>query len=180
MSSRCIMLVIYKDREGARQMLDRLEKMDQEEVIQVEDAAVIDKEMDGTIRVDDKEDVNAGRGALVGALSGALVGLLAGPGGAIVGAAAGAVTGGAAASVLDLGMDKNAVERLKSELKPGTSALVAVIEDKWAPRLAETMDGEIRSGVAHFYHEIKAEAVEQWKKGERVVAEIFDEDDDTA
>lgn len=179
MDSRCIMLVIYKDRDSARQMVDRLERMDREGTIQIEGAAVIDKDMDGTIRVDDKADVSAGRGVLVGAIAGGLVGLLGGAGGVIVGAAAGAVTGGAAASVMDLGMDKDAIERINAELKPGTSALVAVIEDKWAQRFEESMDGEIRASVAHFYHKIKDGAVEQWEKGERIVTDMFD-DDDTA
>jgi uncharacterized membrane protein len=178
MDSRCIMLVIYKDRASARQMLDRLERMDREETIQLEGATVIDKKWTGRSGWMTRR-TSARGGRVRGAITGALVGLLAGPGGAIVGAAAGAVTGGAAASVIDLSMDKDLIERINLELKPGTSALVAVIEDKWTQRLEESMDGEIRAGAAHFYHKINDGAVEQWEQGEGIVTDRVDEDDET-
>jgi uncharacterized membrane protein len=83
-------------------------------------------ELDGRIRVKDQRS----KGTKAGAVVGALVGLLGGPVGVVVGAAAGGTVGYLTGNAV--GMPKETVDRIKMSLEPGQSAIIAVVDDKWA------------------------------------------------
>src|SRR5262249_33813390 len=72
------------------------------------------------------QDFNGKQGALFGALAGGLLGALKGDTieGAVIGAAGGYVT----SRVLDLGFNDDYLKELGSQLTPGTSAIVAMLE----------------------------------------------------
>jgi outer membrane lipoprotein SlyB len=75
----------------------------------------------------EKKDWGPGKSAAAGAVVGAIIGAVAGRG-AILVAAAGAVVGGLAAKLRDSGFKDERLEELGETLKPGTSALVAIVE----------------------------------------------------
>jgi hypothetical protein len=74
-------------------------------------------------------DWGGGKGATVGAVLGGAIGLLAGP--VVLIGAAGALIGGLAAKMRDSGFSNQRLNTIGGALKPGTSAIVAVIEHKW-------------------------------------------------
>lgn len=140
-----ISLVVYAyNEEGkAGEVLKALRELQRRRVFAVLNAAVLVMDKDGKARLRETEDVNAKRGALFGAIAGGLVGLLGGPAGVIVGAAAGAATGGTAAHQIDMGFSDEYLGELQESLKPGSSALIALVEHEWVERvIAELKEHE--------------------------------------
>ena len=164
MDFRRVMVIVYEDMNGAARRLEQLKRMQGEDILDIEGAAVIRKEMDGSVHVDDKNDVGAGSGTMVGAIVGGLIGLMAGPGGAIVGAAAGAATGGVSAALIDLGIDRDVVESIKKKLAPGSSALVAIIDDELVEPFEDVMGDDIRAGAAPYYYDVDNDVYDQWNR----------------
>lgn len=164
MENQRMLLAVYRNQDGARVLRDRLDELEDNDVIDIESAAVIVKDEDGSVSIDDQDDVDAGSGALAGAIAGGLIGLLSGPGGAVVGAAAGAATGGASAAAIDMGFDDDMLERVKNDLRPNSSALIAVVDAESAVEFEESMRDELGDSVAHYYHDVKAEVIEQWNR----------------
>jgi uncharacterized membrane protein len=119
---------IYDKLDGADETLAFLDNLSKSGVLAIKHAAVIVKDEDGNIKVEERGDVSSKQGALFGAISGGLIGLLGGPIGVIVSAAAGAATGGVAASKIDMGFSDDFLKRIQEELQPGKSALIAVVE----------------------------------------------------
>ena len=93
-------------------------------------AALAVKDEDGKTHIYETGDVYPRRGALFGALVGGSFGLLGGPVGMVVGALAGAFTGHTAAGRIDMGFSDSYLEELIQSLEPGTSAVVALVENK--------------------------------------------------
>ena len=116
------------------------------------------KEPGGKIRIEDPGDLGTGRGSLFGAVVGGLVGLFGGPAGVLVGAAAGAAMGGVVASKVDLGFSKDFLDQLGKSLKPGSSAILALVEEPWAKQAAQIL--EQQEGKL-FRHALKSEILVQ-------------------
>jgi uncharacterized membrane protein len=128
-----VSLVVYAyNEEGkADEVLKALKELQKRKVFTVLNAAVLVMDKDGNARLSETEDVNARRGALFGAIAGGLIGLLGGPAGVIAGAAAGAATGGVAAHKIDMGFSDEYLKELQESLRPGSSALIALVEHEW-------------------------------------------------
>jgi uncharacterized membrane protein len=112
----------------------------------VHNAAVLVKDQAGKTSFKELEDVGTKQGALFGAISGGLIGLLAGPVGVVVGAAAGAITGRAAAKWIDMGFPDEYLKKLQGGLRPGSSALVALVDQSAVAAVNRALaqyDGEI-------------------------------------
>ena len=137
-----VSLVVYAfNEEGeAEEVLRVLQRLDKEGVFDVLNAAVLVRDESGKATLKETEDIDARRGALFGALVGGLVGLVGGPAGVIVGAAAGAVTGGVAAHEIDMGFSDEYLREFQESLKPGSSALIALVEHEWVERLIEELE----------------------------------------
>jgi uncharacterized membrane protein len=118
-----------------------VEDLHRRKVLRILDAAILVKEEDGTASVKDAKDLEPGKGRLLGAITGGLVGLLGGPVGAVVGALAGLGIGSLAAKWEDLGFSDHFLSGLQTHLKPGTSALVVLVEHEWALPLSEALVG---------------------------------------
>jgi uncharacterized membrane protein len=88
-------------------------------LLKVNDAAVIYKEADGTVKVDNEVSSTMWAGIGIGSLLGVLVSF-AFP---LAGLAVGAAGGAAVAATLDRAVDKKFVEDVRNDLKPGGSAL---------------------------------------------------------
>lgn len=128
----------------ADEVLNKLRSLQKENLIDLEDACVVERENDGKVHI--KQAVNltaigAASGGTMGAMWGGLVGLLflnplAGMAlGAVAGAGAGALSG----SLTDFGINDDFVKRLGDTITPGSSALFIlfkrVTEDKVLPEI---------------------------------------------
>jgi uncharacterized membrane protein len=131
MSDVPVQLVIaaFQDEKGADAALKDLKMAKWQGVIGIQDAAVIRRDQKDKLHVKETGDWGGGKGATVGAVLGGAIGLLAGP--VVLIGAAGALIGGLAAKMRDSGFSNQRLNTIGGALKPGTSAIVAVIEHKW-------------------------------------------------
>jgi hypothetical protein len=77
----------------------------------------------------------------VGAVIGAALGIITGPG-VVLTTAAGAAIGGLAAKLRDAGFPDDQLRQVGEALKPGTSAIVAIIEHTWVADLEQEMQAQ--------------------------------------
>lgn len=124
-----LIVAAFPSEPGAKDALHKLEEARKQGVISIKDAAVLTKDTEEKVRISESADKGFGRGALIGGVAGAAVGILAGPvGWATLG---GAAVGGLAAKMRDGGFRDDRLKMLSEGLTPGSSALVAVIEETW-------------------------------------------------
>lgn len=136
MGSLKLYMTIFTDQKKAESVLDDLEDKTKEGVIDYVDAAVLRRDDDGYIHVNETLDpTSTGKGAVVGGIIGGFIGLIAGPIGAGFGAASGAALGGYTGSKVDLGIPDEELEEMALPLRVGTSALVVVIDESWTDGL---------------------------------------------
>jgi uncharacterized membrane protein len=141
----------------AEEALQAVELLAREKTISVVDAAVLFQDHEGKVVVSETQDADAKQGALFGAVAGGLIGMAGGLATALLGSLAGAGIGGLVAHGLDMGFAKEDLREMQDALQPGGSALVVVVERRWADRLIEGLArfqgrvsrrelGEIRDG----------------------------------
>ena len=134
-------LVVLKfDSEGgAAQMRDRLLDLQKQQLITIEDAAIMKKDANGKPKLEQLNNM-AGVGALGGAFWGMLFGLIFFVPllGMAIGAGMGALTG----SMTDVGIDDSFIRRMRDEIQPGTSALFVLSSNAVADRVREAFAGQ--------------------------------------
>jgi len=121
----------FQDPYGAERALEQLKEAQKERLIAIEDAAVLTKDADGKLRIKETGDMGGGKGAAIGGVVGGVIGILGGPLGIAAGAGVGAAIGGLAAKMRDGGFPDDRLRQVGEGLKPGTSAIVAVIDHVW-------------------------------------------------
>jgi uncharacterized membrane protein len=124
----------------AEQMIDKLKALQTQQLITVQDAAIVTWE-EGKKKPKTRQLNNlAGAGALGGAFWGMLFGLLFFVPllGAAVGAGIGALTG----SMGDVGIDDNFINSVKQRVTPGTSALFLLTSGAVMDRVTEALQGQ--------------------------------------
>lgn len=125
-------VVVFPDEAKAQEGARALRALHDEGSLSVYGTAVLVKDANGRVSVE-QENRPGPKGAGLGALLGGLAGLLAGPGVALLGAAGGALMGGWR-DVLNLGVGTEFVDEASRELTPGKSAVVAEVdEDRVTP-----------------------------------------------
>jgi uncharacterized membrane protein/uncharacterized protein YrrD len=135
------MVVLISESDAtAKEALEGITKAAKQDELKVHNAAILVKDGEGNVSITETEDISSGHGALFGALTGGLAGLLGGPVGVVVGAAAGAVTGGLAARWIDMGISDEYLSGLGESLKPGSSALVILVDQASAEGAAAALD----------------------------------------
>jgi uncharacterized membrane protein len=135
-----LMARVFDSPEKAAQALEFAEGLRDRRVIKILNAAVLTKDEDGKLSIDDVKEFDAKKGRIWGAITGGLVGLLAGPAGVVIGALAGLGLGGLAGSKIDAGFDNDFLENLDQYLQPGSSALILLMEHHWRRSAKESMD----------------------------------------
>jgi uncharacterized membrane protein len=126
--------------EGAEQAEQTLETLQKEQLITLQDAAIVswpsDKKRPKTRQMASMTGVGALGGAFWGLLFGLLffVPLL----GLAVGAAAGALGG----SMSDVGIDDDFIKSVRDKVTPGTSALFALTSDAVIDKVHEAFEGQ--------------------------------------
>ncbi len=153
-----LIVAAFNDEAKAKQVLLNLQKLQDQDVILLVNAALMTKDAAGKVSISETQDVSGGKGALFGALAGGLVGLLGGPLGVIIGAAAGAATGGVAANKIDMGFPDDLLAELKDTLKPDSSAILALIQHQWVDQLVAELE---KAGATLFRQTLKDELAAQ-------------------
>jgi uncharacterized membrane protein len=125
----------FHTADGAESALDTLERLQSEELIKVQDAAVVswpeDKKKPRTRHLNDL----TGAGALGGAFWGFLFGLIFFV--PLLGLAVGAATGALAGSLTKVGIDEDFVSSIREKITPGTSALFVMTSDAVIDKVRE-------------------------------------------
>lgn len=129
----------YDDIGGAEQAATMLRNAESDGLVKVLDHAVVvwpeGESQPITHHAHDDSKRGAGWGALWGLLIGSLFLV------PVVGGVAGAAIGAISKSTKDLGIDKETLTRIRTELQPGTSALFAVTDQGDLDRLGERFTG---------------------------------------
>lgn len=131
--------------EGAYAMRDALDDLRAFDLVDVEDAAVVERHEDGSVRIRQAFDL-LGAGALGGAIWGALIGLIfLTP---WLGMAVGGLAGALAAKFTDIGIDDEFMREVAEHVKPGHSALFMLIEN-WENSKALRLLADFDASIIH-------------------------------
>jgi uncharacterized membrane protein len=136
-----LLVAAFTEEDAADKVFEQLKQAKKEKLIHIQDVAVIKRDADNKIHINEPKDWKAGKGAGVGAVIGAALGIITGPG-VILTTAAGAAIGGLAAQLHDAGFPDDQLKQVGEALKPGTSAIVAVIEHTWVADLEQEMQAQ--------------------------------------
>jgi uncharacterized membrane protein len=148
-----VFIAVYDDEVGAKQSLKDFQVMDREGSIELIDAAVIVRGLDGKVKFEETADPSGKKWAKRGAIAGGIVGLIFPPSllaGAVVGGGAGGIWG----KVRDKGIKDEDLKAIGESMDPGTSAIIAVAEDRVIERLQKGLEGYERISR----HAVSAEA----------------------
>ena len=138
-----LVVLAFNNDTDAFKMRDELVRLQKQEVITLQDAAVVVRTEDGKTKVKQVTSLT-GAGALGGAFWGMLIGLLFfAP---WLGLAIGAVTGAIAGKFTDTGIDDKFIKEVGETIEPGESALFLLVSkvtmDKVQPTL-EAYDAKV-------------------------------------
>lgn len=131
-----LFVAAYVEELGADQTLEALRMARESGQFYFDDAAVVRRDTEGKVHIDETGDMSAGRGAGIGALIGGILGILGGPAGVAIGAGAGAGIGALAAHG-DAGFDNDSLSELGGALRAGTSALVVTTSQDFVEAVRE-------------------------------------------
>jgi uncharacterized membrane protein len=119
-----LVVFAFPTQGGAQEVLNEVKRLQREQLLELEDAAVVWREPDGKPKVKQANSL-VGPGAWGGAFWGMLLGLLFfAP---WLGLAIGAVTGALAGKFADIGIDDKFIRDVQEKIPPGTSALFLLV-----------------------------------------------------
>lgn len=133
-----LVCIAFKDSSTADRVLNELRAMETDYVLDLEDAVIVVRDMDGKVHLKQCVDVFGGattHGVALGVLWGGLMGLLfMNPLAGLIGSIAGGAGGGAVTTAAseygilsDYGIPDNFIKELGSTIKRGTSAMFLLI-----------------------------------------------------
>jgi uncharacterized membrane protein len=126
----------FDSETGASDARDKLYELQKQELITLEDAAVVVRDQDGKANVKQAHSL-VGAGALGGAFWGMLIGLIfLAP---WLGAAVGAVTGAIGGKYQDVGVDDDFIEEVGDTVEPGHSALFLLVTQMQEDRVVDEL-----------------------------------------
>jgi uncharacterized membrane protein len=118
-----LIVVTFDHVDDAQKLRADLRQLEREGVLGLDDAAVIEKDAEGRVRVHDEVDKSVIVGALVGGLLGTVLSFMFPIVGLVVGLGGGALVG----KLMDMGVDKDFINDVTEALRPGTSALFILV-----------------------------------------------------
>jgi uncharacterized membrane protein len=132
-------VALFESENGAETAWKALKADNAEQMTLVKETALLRKNAGGKLTIHETGDMGGGKGAAIGAVVGALAGVITGPG-VVLTSAAGAAIGGLAAKLKDSGFDNKDLKALAEALKPGTSALMVVLDPTFISEFAKQME----------------------------------------
>lgn len=133
-----LIVAAFQDEQSAGETLEQLKMAKREKLIGIVNAAVLRKDEKGKLHIRETADMGGGKGAALGGVAGAAIGLIAGPA-LLVPAAVGALVGGLAAKLRDSGFSDARLKMIGASMKPGSSAIIAVVEHKWVAEVQQAL-----------------------------------------
>jgi uncharacterized membrane protein len=119
-----ILVITFEDETQGFSVLESLKHLQQQEILNLDDAAVIVKDAQGKIQVKNLTEKNVKGGAALGGFFGLLLGGLLFP---IAGLALGLAGGALIGKSLGNGVDKKFVKDVQESLNPGNSAILFIV-----------------------------------------------------
>ena len=140
MGSKNLALVVgsYDTEAAASEDYDALRSGQDSGGYEIVGAVVLSRSEDGKVQVKEHGDKSVGHGAAWGAGAGAVLGLFAPP--LLAATAVGAGVGAILVKISNNHEEKQFGVDVDEYLAPGTSAVVAVVDDKWADRVEDALD----------------------------------------
>jgi uncharacterized membrane protein len=133
-----LVVVEYDDQFKAEEIRLKLMKMQQDYLIDLEDAVVATKDAKGKVKLNQAVNLTAA-GAARGGFMGALIGLIfLNP---LLGMAVGAGAGALSGTLSDVGINDQFMKDLASGLKPGGSALFILVRKSTPDKVLEQLRG---------------------------------------
>jgi uncharacterized membrane protein len=123
-----VTVITFDAMDEAGKVRDALRKLSHDRQLTIVDSAVVTKDEQGNVRVNNEIGRDIKWGAIGGGILGGLLFLLFPVTGIVVGAAAGGLIG----KSLGNQVDKHFVEEVTAQLQPGTSALFVITADEHA------------------------------------------------
>ncbi len=119
-----LVVITFDNEAEAGQVREAVRKLEKGGQISLDDSAVVVKDSNGKVHVQNQMD----RGVKVGAVGGGLIGMMLGfiffpIGGLVIGALGGALVG----KMADVGVDQKFVKDVEAAIQPGTSALFLIV-----------------------------------------------------
>lgn len=135
-----VFLALFGTEDEAHEALNDFRAMDREGSIELIDAAVIVRGSDGRVTFQETADPSGKKWAARGAIVGGLVGLIFPPS-LLATTALGAGSGAIWGKIRDKGISDEDLKAIGERLDPGTSAIIAVAEDRVIERLVRGVEG---------------------------------------
>jgi uncharacterized membrane protein len=128
--------VRFENETGADAMREELGRLQKQQLIKLEDAAVVVRRQDGQVKVKQATSL-VGVGALGGAFWGMLIGLLFFM--PWLGMAVGAASGALGGKMQDIGVDDNFIKQVGASILPGQSALFVLSREATTDKVLEAL-----------------------------------------
>ena len=135
-----VFVAVYGDETSAGVALQDLKSMEKARSIELVDAALVVHDAEGKVHYEETADPSGKKMAKRGAIAGGLVGLIFPPS-IIVGAAVGGGAGGIWGKLRDKGFKDDELKQVGESLPPGSSAIIAIAEDKVVQQLENGLKG---------------------------------------
>lgn len=122
-----LVVATFPDETSARAAFNNLRDHQKAQDVLLADIAIVMRDADNTLHINEPDDMAAPEGAIYGGTIGAIIGMIAGPLGLVLGGALGAMLGGAAAQSSDADIEDDWLKELGESLPAGSGMVVAVV-----------------------------------------------------
>lgn len=136
-----LIVAAYNDKNQAKEVLKVLKDMQRAGIILIVNAAVMVKNEKGKVSISETGDTGPRGGAIMGGITAGLIALFnpIGALGVIAMTAGGAGVGALVTHFIDLGFPQEDLKDLSESLTPGSSALIALVEQTWVEKVCEEL-----------------------------------------
>ena len=135
-----VFVATYDTENGAAAASKAFQAAQRDGAIDLIDAAVIVHTADDKVKIEETADPSGKKWAKRGAIAGGVVGLIFPPS-IIVSAAVGGGAGGIWGKIRDKGFKDDELKKVGEDLPPGSSAIIAIAEDKVVEHLVNGLEG---------------------------------------